>query len=113
MTEQLYVVVEEGRAVGRRTHSFQDCSTLRENPSAQVEAITEREAGLLGLKGCTVCERRKTGGPAIDALKDLLGGMPPGLLEQNEIEQGAWYLVNGLKDHGFYIAQRGARKASE
>lgn len=102
-----YVVLgTNGKVESRRYHVFADCSFIADDDA---ETITERESKLLGLKVCSVCERRQTGGPALDALKDLFDVMPVTMADVLDVDQAAWYVMNGLKKQGFYIARKGAK----
>lgn len=113
-----FVVVlnEQGKAVSRRAHVFNDCTTLRDD-NGKVGTIGTSEMALLGLKVCTVCERMQTGGPAIEALTEILQDSVNELLATNaddfQADQAAWHTVEELKSRGFYIAQRKPKTDSD
>lgn len=106
---RIVVTNADGRVESKRFHLFRDCSFIKDEK--EVTELGERETKLLGLKVCSVCERRKTGGPVIEALKAALR-LRDDLASPDVIEDAAWNLLNDLKAQGFYIAQRGARSAT-
>lgn len=99
---------DNGTITSRRYHTFADCSKILRTDLEALEPVNEREIGLLGLKPCSACERRQSGGPAVEALTEIMLDVDANL--QGE-EQAAWFVIEALKDRGFYIAQRGVRKA--
>lgn len=105
-------ITDNGVADARRFHIYLDCSTLKGHVGDEdIENLNDREVQLLGVKVCSVCERRKTGGPAIDALKEILWPIisEAGTSEDwqaDDAENAAWKVMNELKDRGFYIAKR-------
>lgn len=108
MSNQTIFVVREshlGPAVGRGFHLSRECPTIRD---AYVEEINDREAQLLGLGVCKVCDRRARGGPAIDALEGFFGeDWPDAAVDTlGDPNSCAWRLSDYLKERGFYIAQR-------
>lgn len=106
--KKLVAITDAGVADAKRFHLYSDCGTLRDRGPDDFEEVSDREARLLGLKVCTVCERRATGGPAITALTELLTG--PDFSNQTPADE-AWYIVEKLKERGFYIAQRKLKDA--
>lgn len=113
MADPRIVVVDSksGQVDSKRYHLFLDCSFIKEQPPEEIETLGERETRLLGLKVCSVCERRKTGGPAVEALKDILTSSEfP--LEETDVygDTRAWHLVNELKQRGIYLSVRKADK---
>lgn len=104
MVDELFVVTQDGRAIGRRYHLLKDCTTV--NDVGKVDTITNREANLLGLKVCSVCEKRQTGGPALTALREVLCAVTNDVDGQEATEAHAWMVLDGLKEQGFYISSR-------
>lgn len=105
-TQVKYVAVDEGGQVAsKRYHWFLNCSTLK-NSEAGMEEVGEKLATLLGLRACSVCEKRLTGGPAIEALTDILKNAPNDDLAEEGSEATAWYIVEELKARGFYVARK-------
>jgi hypothetical protein len=100
-------ITDKGVADARRYHMFKDCSTLRGAEDIDLETISDREATLLGVSVCSVCEKRKSGGPAIDALEGFFGEDFP--TYGGEPRELAWKLVDYLKERNIYLAQRGVR----
>lgn len=103
-------ITDNGVADARRWHAFRDCSTLRGAEDVDLETISDREATLLGVSACSVCEKRKSGGPAIDALEGFFGeDWPYADGKEDDPRHTAWRLVDYLKERNVYLAVRGAR----
>lgn len=103
-------ITDKGVANARCYHMFKDCSTLRAAEDVDLETISDREATLLGVSACSICEKRKSGGPAIDALEGFFGEDYPSLDDRGiEPRNMAWLLVDYLKERNIYLAQRGVR----
>lgn len=109
-TEQRWVTIDTyGKVGSSRYHLFRDCSFISTVDEETVTAVGERESTLLGLKVCSLCERRKTGGPAVEALEGFFGEDHDDTASTDPRDV-AWRLVNYLRERNFYIAQRGAKK---
>lgn len=103
--QKRYVAITvNGVAYAKRYHLYLDCSATRFDGPDGVENLTERETKLLGLKVCSVCERRESGGPAMNALEGFFGEDGHNIVD--EPKQSAWNLLEYLKERGMYIAQR-------
>lgn len=104
-------ITDNGVADARRFHLFNDCAMLKgASGDSELENLSEREANLLGLKACSVCEKRESGGPAIDVLEGFFGEDWP--YDTNPLDTSggprdlAWKCIDYLKERGFYIASR-------
>lgn len=102
--EKFVSITDNGVADAKRYHMFLECSTLRGKTAADVEQVNDREVKLMGLRVCSVCEKRATGGPAIEALTEIFTTYTS--WSAHEPVQSAWTLLTELKDRGFYIASR-------
>lgn len=103
----MYVARQPGsRITATNFHLYPDCSFIDD---ATTEQVTEREVELLGLKKCRVCERRETGGPAVEILEGFFGEDWPygGAPSVNEgPRETAWKLKTYLEQNGAYISVR-------
>lgn len=103
--DNTYVVTDtSGKAIGRKYHIGNGCPTFTDTPN--YVQVSTHEIGLLGLKLCAVCEKRKSGGPAIDVLEGFFGEDWPFADGWGAPRDGAWALLDYLKDHNGYIAFR-------
>lgn len=92
------------QVTSRRTHRFWDCSMLDGEPQTE---LSEREAGLLGLSECKVCLKRAEGGPALQAMVEILvQDTVHNKDDENERDYNARAIIDGLRQRGFYISQR-------
>lgn len=108
-----YAAVEDGGVVSsNRFHLFNDCASVKD---AKLDELTDREIALLGLRGCSVCSRRQTGGPALEVLEGFFGEDWPAEYTaenfQEEPRDLAWKLVEYLKERNVYLAVRRPKDA--
>lgn len=112
MSDKMYVTRIKGEKVSStRFHLYQDCPVVRDREDNEVIEISEREGELLGLKVCSQCIKRATGGPAIEALEGFFGeDWPTEVASEAATSENprdmAWQLYDYLKERGFYIARR-------
>lgn len=99
-------VDENGKATSRRFHIYEDCKTLLDTTAGKLEPVNASTITLLGLKECAVCEKRSTGGPAIDVLEGFFGEDWQDSTNDGTPVGWAWRLYEYLKERSFYIAQR-------
>lgn len=114
MNDQKYVVRHADSAIkSRRFHTYSDCASVKSDNDngTQLEQLSDREVGLLGLKPCTICEKRQTGGPAVEILERFFGEDWPTMADHAEADprELAWACLQYLKEHGAYISQRRAK----
>lgn len=109
---------DTGRAESQRFHWYLNCSFVKDRKPEELETISERETKLLGLKVCSVCDRRKSGGKAIEVLEGFFGEDwpymnpdPVGGLAYDPRDV-AWKLQEYLKGHNVYLAVRSAKGSS-
>jgi hypothetical protein len=100
--DKTYVCTDSsGKAIGRKFHLGNGCSTFTDTPN--YIQVSDHEIGLLGLKLCAVCEKRKRGGPAVEALERFFHDVMHGELTPRE---AALSISDYLRERSFYIAQR-------
>jgi hypothetical protein len=90
-------------------HLYRDCSVINhtgrtEGTGLEVVELTDRDVDLLGMSECSQCRKRRTGGPAIEALKEVT--IEHSWSHPDGVDEFAWKIFNGLKERGFYIASR-------
>lgn len=112
-----FVIVDSktGKVETNRLHFYRDCGFLKDQPSEEVESIGDREARLLGLKACQVCEKRQSGGPVVTALVEILEMARLHNRASYEMtdEQTAWFIQNELRARGFYVSQRAVKDTKD
>lgn len=101
----IFIAVDAtGKAASRRVHLYEDCSFVKDDT---LKRLSPAEQQLLGLKQCTVCERRRAGGPAIEVLEGFFGeDWPDPLTDAPDPRESAWRLYSYLREHNWYLAQR-------
>lgn len=110
VTDPRYVIIDasSGQVEGRKFHQFLNCSFLDKQPPEEIEVIGEREIRLLGIKVCSVCEKRASGGPALTALAEVLD--ETNLYgDRDSFRDDAYKLIEALKDKGVWLAVRKAK----
>lgn len=99
----------DGKVTSRKVHLFLDCKAI----DGDGMELSSREVELLGLSVCAICDKRKKGGPAIDALEGFFGEDWP--YPDEQIDDGprgaAWRLVEYLKERGMYVSSRKKKDA--
>lgn len=105
-----YVIIDSvsGQVEGRKYHDYLDCNFLDKQPPEEIEVIGEREIRLLGIKVCSVCEKRASGGPALTAFAEVLD--ETNLYgDRDSFRDDAYKLIEALKDKGVWLAVRKAK----
>lgn len=105
---------DTGTITSKRYHQFTDCGKIVRTDLEALEPVNEREIGLLGLKACSACERRSSGGPAVDALVKAISAtdgiiFAPGHtnpISESDQRDAAFNLLDTLREMGFYVASR-------
>lgn len=115
LADERFVVIDAktGKVDSQRYHFYRDCGFIKDQPTEEVETLGERETRLLGLKACQMCDKRKSGGPVVGALAEILEMVRLHNRASYEMtdEQTAWFIQSELKARGFYISQRTAKDA--
>lgn len=100
----IFIAVDaSGKAASRRVHLYEDCSFVKDD---KTKRLSVAEQQLLGLKQCTVCEKRQAGGPAIEVLEGFFATGDTRWTEEPSEKELAWGLHQYLRERGFYLAQR-------
>lgn len=95
----------EGQVTSRRVHKFEDCSMMDNDGDSRMTNLTDNEQRLLGLSECKVCLKRAEGGPALQAMVEIVGQLDPTEGDLNT-EGMARLVLDELKKRGFYLSQR-------